>query len=79
MCKLLKDTYYWWDEACKESFQWMKTTLITLLILIILDWTREFHVHTDASNYVIGAILVQNPNDAIDKPIYYANHLMNGA
>ncbi len=37
MCKLLKDIYYWWDEACKfkGSFQLMKTTLITLSGLII--------------------------------------------
>ncbi len=43
-----------------------------LLMLIILNWTKEFHVHIDASNYAIGAMLAQNHNDAIDKPIYYA-------
>jgi hypothetical protein len=35
----------------------MKTTLTTLPILIVLDWTNEFHVHIDASNYAIGAML----------------------
>jgi hypothetical protein len=40
MCKLLKKhTHYWWDEACKESFQWVKTTLNTLLVSIVPDWT----------------------------------------
>jgi hypothetical protein len=36
MCKLLKkDTHYWWDNPYKESFQWMKTSLSTLLVFII--------------------------------------------
>ncbi len=30
-------------------------------------------------NYAIGAMLVQNPDDTIDKPIYYVNRLMIGA
>jgi hypothetical protein len=54
----------------------MKTSLTTLLVLIVLDWTREFHVHIDALNNFIGAMLVQNHEDTIDKPIYYASKLM---
>jgi hypothetical protein len=74
MYKLLKkDIHYWWDEACEQSFQWMKISLTTLPILIVHDWTKEFHVRTNASNYVIEAILVQNPSDTINKPIYYAS------
>jgi hypothetical protein len=42
-------------------------------MFIVLDWIKEFHVHIDASNYVIGMMLAQNPYDTIDKPIYYAN------
>jgi hypothetical protein len=30
---------------------------------------------THASNYAIGTMLAQNPDDTIDKPIYYANLL----
>ncbi len=49
-----------------------------LPILIVPNWTREFHIHTNASNYAIGTMLIQNPNDTIDKPIYYASQLMIG-
>jgi hypothetical protein len=80
MCKLLKKgTHYWWDEDYEKSFYWMKTTLNILLVLIVPDWTREFHVHTYVSNYVIGAMLAQNLENIIDKPIYYANQLMTRA
>jgi hypothetical protein len=34
-------------------------------------------VHTNASNFAIGVMLSQNPNNTIDKPIYYASRLMN--
>ncbi len=74
MCKLFKkDIHYWWDKAYEQSFQCMKTSLTTLLVLIVLDETKEFHVHINASNYAIRTMLVQNPNTAIDKPIYYAS------
>jgi hypothetical protein len=76
MCKLLKDIHYWWDETYEKSFQYMKTTLITLLVLIVPNWKKKFHVHIDASNYVIGVMLTQNLDDTIDKPIYYASQLM---
>jgi hypothetical protein len=54
----------------------MKTFLTTLPIFIVPNWIRKFHVHIDALNYVIGAMLVQNLDDTIDKPIYYASQLM---
>ncbi len=67
MYKLLKkDIQYQWDEACEQSFQWMKTSLTMLLVLIVPNWTKEFHGHIDASNYAIGVMLAQNPNDTID-------------
>ncbi len=37
----------------------------------------EFHVHTDALNFALGAMLNQNLDKTIDKPIYYASRLMN--
>jgi len=46
---------------------------------IIPDLKLEFHVDTNASNFALGAMLSQNPNKTIDRPIYYANRLMNSA
>ncbi len=37
----------------------------------------KFHVHTDASNFTLGVMLGQNPNNTIDRLIYYASKLMN--
>ncbi len=48
-----------------------------LCALIVPNWKLEFHVHIDASNFALGAMLSENPNKTIDKPIYYASRLMN--
>jgi hypothetical protein len=49
------------------------------LVLIVLDWKLKFHVHIDASNFALGAMLSQNRDRIIDRPIYYASRLMNSA
>jgi len=34
ICKLLKkDELFVWDETCNESFEWMRTSMTTLLVL----------------------------------------------
>jgi hypothetical protein len=54
----------------------MKTTLTTLQLIIVPDWMIEFHVHINALNYVIRSMSVQNLDNTLDKPIYYASRLM---
>ena len=46
-----------WTEECEESFHKLKTALSTAPILRAPDWNVVFHVHVDASNFAIGAIL----------------------
>jgi hypothetical protein len=80
MCKLFKkDEIFLWIEACAKSKEWMKAFMTCLHVLIILDLKLEFHVHTNASNFALGTMLSQNLDETIDRPIYYANKLMNNA
>jgi hypothetical protein len=44
-----------------------------LPVLIIPNWTFEFHMYIDASNFALGAMLSQNTNNIINHPIYYAS------
>jgi hypothetical protein len=39
----------------------------------------EFHVHIDASNIVLGAILVQPGEGNIDHPIYFSSRKLSQA
>jgi hypothetical protein len=80
MCKLLKkDEEFKWTEACNKSWEWIKTFMTCLPMSMVPNWKIKFHLHINASNFALGVMLGQNPNNTIDRPIYYANRLMNSA
>ena len=55
-----------WTTKCKNAYQYIKTRYQNAPILIGVDWKLEFHVHTDASDIAVGAMLAQNPTGKID-------------
>ncbi len=73
----MNDEIFLWRKACSKSWEWMKASMTCIHVLIVRDQKLEFHVHMDASNFALGAMLSQNPNKIIDRPIYYASKLMN--
>ena len=76
---LKKGEKYIWIKSCQEAFEEVKKRLITTSILIIPNWTMDFHVHYDASNIAIGAVLAQNIHGDRDSPIHYASRFLNNA
>ena len=57
---LTKKTTTWvWDEPQKCAFETLKTLMCQRPVLAQPDYTRPFVVHTDASAYGVGAILLQ--------------------
>jgi hypothetical protein len=44
---------------------------------MVPNWKIKFLVHIDTSNFALGVMLGENPDNSIDKPIYYANRLIN--
>ena len=58
-----------WDKEQDEAFDGLKARLATTPILAYPDWSKEFHVHVDASNYAIGATLAQTGMHGLDHPI----------
>ncbi|KAH9324888.1 hypothetical protein KI387_005066, partial [Taxus chinensis] len=42
---------------CQQTFDSIKEKLTTAPILRGPDWGQPFHIHTDASNIAMGAIL----------------------
>ena len=65
--------------ASQQTFELVKRLQTTTPILMTLNWSMEFHVHCDASNIAIRAVLAQNVNEKIDSPIHYASRLLNQA
>jgi len=69
---LKKENNFQWNEESEEGLDNLKQKLVTLSILIIPDWKKEFHVHVDASFVSLGAILAQLGEGDIDHPISFA-------
>ena len=67
-----------WDNACHKAFETLKEKLKNEPILTYPDFSKPFKIHTDASDYGIGAILIQEQNGQ-EKVISYASRTLNKA
>ena len=47
--------------------------MVTAPILFFPDWTKEFHVHVNASSIALGAVLEQPREGDIDHPLAFAS------
>jgi hypothetical protein len=50
---------YDWDEACDKAFGTLKGILVKAPVLKLPDFDKEFEIHSDASDFAIGGVLVQ--------------------
>ena len=49
-----------WDETCHQAFRELKNNLSSPPVLKFPEFDKPFEVHTDASNFVIGGVLMQD-------------------
>jgi len=74
MEKLLdKDSTFCWNEEFQQSLDVLKENMFTALILVFLDWKKEFHVHVDASCIALGAVLTKVSEGELDHPIIFSS------
>jgi len=58
---LLKKYKRWcWTDKCQKEFDDLKRRMFTTPILKLPDFGRPFEVHTDASDFSIGGVLMQD-------------------
>jgi len=50
---------YEWEGACDEAFETLKGILVKVPVLKLPDFDKDFEIHSDASDFAIGGILVQ--------------------
>jgi hypothetical protein len=55
-----------WTDTYEAAWKEIKLRYQNAPILIAPRWDLEFHIHTDASNVAIGAMLAQNPSRKYD-------------
>jgi transposase InsO family protein/predicted aspartyl protease len=76
---LKKDVKFEWTSECQQAFDILKEALISAPVLRFADFTKPFYLHTDASNYAVGAVLCQKDDNDHDYPIAYASKLLSPA
>ena len=47
--------------------------------MVFLDWSKEFHVHVDASSIALGIVLAQSGEGNIDHPIAFSSRKFSTA
>ena len=67
-----------WGDAQQRAFEQLKEAVASAPCLAIPDPKREFIVHTDASGYATGAVLMQKFDEGL-RPIAFLSRKMNAA
>ena len=61
LTNLLKKNKTWeWDERCQQAFENLKKTVTEKPVLALLNHTKVFEVHMDASEFAIEGVLMQD-------------------
>ncbi len=63
---------YEWEGACDKAFETLKGILEKALVLKLPDFDKDFEIHSDASNFVIGGVLVQE-----GRPVVFESKKLN--
>nr|XP_010315745.1 uncharacterized protein LOC101248530 [Solanum lycopersicum] len=71
---LKKDRDWNWSAACQAAFERLKLAVTEDPVLALPDFSKPFEVHTDASDFSIGGVLMQEGH-----PIAYESRKLNEA
>lgn len=70
---LLKKNKTWeWSELCQKAFEDLKKAIMEEPVMALPDFAKTFEVHTDASDFAIGGVLMQDRH-----PIAYESRKLN--
>eukprot|EP00253_Pinus_taeda_P005407 PITA_05407 len=76
---LKKDATFCWDEECQWSLDVLKEKMVSALILVFLNWKKDFHVHVDASCIALGAVITHADEGELDNLIMFARRKLSKA
>ena len=76
---LKKGVLFEWKQEQEDAFQELKQAVQTELVLLQPNQKKPFKVEIDASNYAIGAVLMQKDDKGILHPVAYFSKSLNSA
>ena len=69
-----KNVKWNWTKECTDAFEMAKRVVARETLLNFPDFTKKFHLYTDASDYQLGAVLMQE-----NKPLAFYSRKLNQA
>ena len=66
-----------WKKYCQEAFQETKEALSGRRVLAHYGPSQALKIETDASAYGIGAVVSQEDEHGIERPVYFASRTLS--
>lgn len=60
LTQLLQKNMFAWNDLATKAFDKLKRVMVSLPVLPLPDFTKTFIIETDASNFELGAVLMQD-------------------
>jgi hypothetical protein len=67
-------TTFNWTQECQQAFNKTKSAMSRQVTLAYPDYSKPFHIHTDASKFQLGGVISQE-----DKPLAFYYRKLNQA
>lgn len=74
-----KHVKFVWTEICQKAWEELKELLLNCVVLQFPDPKKPYKLYTDASDYSMGAILVQEDANGIARPVHLISGRFNSA
>ncbi|KAG2190799.1 hypothetical protein INT47_010346 [Mucor saturninus] len=68
-----------WTDVCQTSFDILKDKLSSAPVLLAPDMDKPFRIETDASDFGVGAVLLQEDEEGVWKPLAYESKKLSTA